>query len=541
MKNKRLSFAWVTAVLSSLLSGCDVGENTELANKTLLYCSEGSPESFNPQMVTSGTTIDAVSQQLYNRLVRINPDDGKVVSDVARKVIVSSDGMRYRFYLRKGVTFHETSYFKPTRTLTSEDVLFTFARFLRPEHPYHYVNGGQYTFFNSVGLDKIIEQIIIVDDLTIEFRLTDPQASFLANFATDFAVILSAEYGEQLLSSGTPELIDQKPIGTGPFKFKEYKRDHYIRYVKHPTYWRQQTDLEQVIFDITPNNSTRLAKFITQECDILGYPSASDVGFLKKRPEVNIVESTSLNVSYWGFNTQRQPFDNPKVREALSYAVDRKAMVDAVYFGLAQPANSLVPPSSWAYEESSQANQFDLTKAKKLLKDAGFADGFSMDIWAMPVQRVYNPNAGKMAEILQQNLAELNIDVNIVTYDWGTFRKKLKNGEHDSVLIGWSADNSDPDNFYRPLLSCAAAMSGSNRTRWCDIDYDTSVKKALLTTDIDSRKAFYVDAEEIIRTEVPLIPIAHATRHKVHHNFIRDVNINPYGGIDFSATIKESN
>ena len=246
-----------------------------------------------------------------------------------------------------------------------------------------------------------------------------------------------------------------------------------------------------------------------------------------------------MNVSYWAFNTEVEPFNNPKVRQALSYAVDRKAIIDAVYFGLAQPATSLLPPTSWAYSDTSYVNEFNLEKAKELLSEAGYPDGFEMDIWAMPVQRVYNPNAGKMAEIIQQNLAELDIEVNIVTYDWGTFRKKLAAGEHDSVLIGWLADNSDPDNFFRPLLSCAAALAGSNRSLWCNRDFDGFVKKALSITDTNQRKVSYQSAESIISNQVPLIPIAHASRYKVHRDYIKKVNINPYGGIDFSVTEKD--
>lgn len=523
----------------NLLNACGQYDDSKLAAKTLLYCSEGSPETFNPQLVTSGTTIDAVSQQIYNRLVKIDPANGRVVSDIARKVIVSSDAMRYRFYLRKGVEFHKTNYFTPTRTLTSEDVLFTFSRILHKDHPYHEVGGGQYPFFDGIGLSELIEQIIVVDDLTIEFRLVDPQASFLANMATDFAVILSAEYGEQLQAAQNMDQIDTKPIGTGPFKFVQYDRDHHIRYHAHKEYWQTATELQQIIFDITPNNSSRLAKLLTGECDVMGYPTASDVGYLHSKKGINIVESTSMNVSYWAFNTNVPPFDNANVRKALSYIVDREAIIDAVYFDLAEPANSLVPPTSWAYDQTNYVRPFSLEKARELLAQEGFEDGFEMDIWAMPVQRVYNPNAGKMAEILQQNLAKINITANIVTYDWGTFRKKLAKGEHDSVLIGWLADNSDPDNFYRPLLSCAAAFSGSNRSGWCNDEYDRNIIRALSVTDHNTRKAYYQAAEAVLFDYSPLVPIAHAVRHKVHRDYIKQVNINPYGGIDFSKAVKK--
>jgi len=541
MNIKRFAHISFTALFCLSVASCGKNNQAALAQKTLLYCSEGSPETFNPQLVTSGTTIDAVSQQIYNRLVRINPKTGLVTSDLAQKVIVSEDAMRYRFYLRKDVEFHTTDYFTPTRPLTSEDVLFTFSRVLHLEHDFNDVGGGSYPFFNGMGLDTLIEQIIVVDDLTIEFRLSEPQASFLANMATDFAVILSAEYADKLSQSDQKELINQFPIGTGPFKFNEYKRDHYIRYDANKRYWDGPPLLEQVIYDITPNNSNRVAKLLTQECDVLGYPSSADVEFLKQKENVEIIESASMNVSYWAFNTNVPPFDNSNVRKALSYVVDRQAIIDAVYFNHAEPASTLVPPSSWAYSEKNENIELSLEKAKALLVQEGFADGFEMDIWAMPVQRVYNPNATKMAEILQQNLAKIGVKANIVTFDWGTFRKKLDQGEHDSVLIGWLADNSDPDNFYRPLLSCASAFSGSNRTAWCNDEYDKNIFSALSTTDPEIRRQYYQKAEQLIFEYSPLVPIAHALRYQVHRNYIKDVEFNPYGGIGFYQTYKEKN
>lgn len=530
--------AAMSIIAVSAISACQPSNKSELESKTLLYCSEGAPDLFNPQLVTSGTTIDAVSNQLYNQLVRIDPDTGQVTSDLARKVIISSDGMRYRFYLRKGVTFHSTPYFTPTRTLTSEDVAFTFGRVFQANHPYNKVSGGLYPFFDGIGLAGLVEQILVVDDLTIEFRLGEPQASFLANMATDFAVILSAEYADQLLAKGEPELIDHYPIGTGPYKFVEYKTDHYIRYHSHQDYWAEKGNIEQVVFDITPNNSNRVAKLLTKECDVLGYPSAADVEYLKNKEGVVLQETTSMNVSYWAFNNNVAPFDNPNVRKALSYAVDKKAIIDAVYLDHAEEANSLLPPSNWAYEPAQNSHEFSIEKAKALLKQEGLEDGFEMDIWAMPVQRVYNPNAGKMAEILQQSLAKLNITARIVTYDWGTFRKRLAKGEHDSVLIGWLADNSDPDNFFRPLLSCAAAFSGSNRSLWCNDEFDDNIYEALSITNSELRKAYYEQAEEIISQQTPLVPIAHAVRYKVYQDQVSGVQFNPYGGINFTHANK---
>ena len=539
---QKLANKFVLGFVSLLLiAGCQPSSDQNLLNNSLLYCSEGSPDIFNPQLVTSGTTIDAVSNQLYNRLVKINPTTGLVESDLARTVIISEDKMRYRFYLRAGVEFHSTDYFKPTRTLNSEDVAFSFARVFQANHPYNKVGGGFYPFFDGIGLATLVEQILVVNDLTIEFRLSDPQASFLANMATDFAVVLSAEYAEQLKKTNQQGNIDQFPIGTGPYKFENYVTDRYIRYKKHDNYWANEPSFEQVIFDMTPNNSNRVAKLLTKECDVLGYPGASDVHFLRDRQGIDIAKASSMNVSYWAFNTNEPPFDNPLVRKALAHIVDREAIIDAVYRNDATPASSLLPPNNWGYSKVDRNLQFSIEKARALLIQAGYTNGFEMDIWAMQVQRVYNPNAGKMAEILQQNLSLIGITANIVSYDWGTFRKKLAKGEHDSVLIGWLADNSDPDNFFRPLLSCAAAFSGSNRSGWCNDEFDSNILEALSITDHEKRKAYYQVAENIIFQEMPLIPIAHAVRYRVTRDNISGVELNPFGGISFEHAKKHVN
>ena len=144
-----------------------------------------------------------------------------------------------------------------------------------------------------------------------------------------------------------------------------------------------------------------------------------------------------------------------------------------------------------------------------------------------------------MAELLQADLAKIGVQANIVSYEWNTFRRKLRAGEHDSVLIGWTADNADPDNFLRPLLSCAAAISGSNRTNWCDPQYDKFIADAVLTADISERKALYYQAQQYVAEQVPLVPIAHSRRFQVKQNKITGLVINPYGGISFTAAGKK--
>jgi cationic peptide transport system substrate-binding protein len=503
----------------------------------LVYCAEGSPESFNPQLVTSGTTIDAISQHLYDRLLDIDPDNGELIPGLAESWQISDDGLTYRFQIRQGVEFHHTRYFSPTRQLNAEDVLFTFGRLLFVQHPFHQT-ATEYPYFDSVEWQQLVEKLTVISPMEIEFTLTKPDSSFLSTLATDFAAILSAEYGAQLVKNRTLADLDQLPVGTGPFLYRNYQKDILIRYYRHPKYWRQLPQMEQLVIDIVPDNTKRIAKLLTHECDVAPIPRLAELTLLSKREDFVIDAQTSMNVGYWAFNTRVAPFDQVKVRQALSYAINKSNIMQAVYFGQAEPANSLLPPTSWAYDKNLNIQRYDPQLAKKLLSEAGYPQGFQMDIWAMPVQRLYNPNALKMAELIQADLAQIGVQAHIVSYEWNTFRRKLRQGEHDSVLIGWSADNADPDNFLRPLLSCAAAISGSNRSNWCDENYDELIAKAVHTPILEERRAFYQQAQQYQAEQMPLVPIAHSKRFQVRSRNISGVRINPYGGINFTAAGK---
>lgn len=517
------------------LSGCDVSfQDSHRAG--LVYCSEGNPEHFNPQMVTSGTSIDAASYVLYDQLVKIDPNTLKIQPALATHWQISEDATRYRFFLRHGVQFHHTDYFTPSRTMNADDVLFTFQRIISPDHPYHYAGGGSYPFFASIGFDKLIRSIKKIDDHTIEFRLLKPDSTFLNNLATSFAVILSAEYAEQLLATNQLDQLNTRPIGTGPFKFVEYQPDRYIKYHRNDHYWGGPVALERLVYDITPNSSMRMMKLLTHECDAIAYPLASDLQLLQQKSDIQVQMRTGFNVGYWAFNTQKPPFDDVRVRRAMAHAINRTTMLDAVYYGTATPAKSLLPPNSWAYNANLYIPDYDLKAAKQLLQEAGYPDGFTFDLWTMPVQRAYNPNPQKMALLLKQSLAQIGVTAHIVSYEWNTFRRRIQQGEHDSVLIGWTADNSDPDNFFHPLISCQAEKAGTNRANWCNKEFDALLDNALRTTDQKQRLQDYLRAQQILARELPLVPIAHALRIQAKYRDIADLPLQPFGGMDFSKT-----
>lgn len=536
MKHPFIKLLTYCLVVSSLV-GCTDKDKGLLSEKSIIYCSEGAPEGFNPQTVTSGVTIDATSNILYNRLITFDPENNSIVPALAKSWHVTRDGKKVTFYLRKDVPFHNTEYFTPTRLLNADDVLFSFNRILNKSHPFHFVSGGKYPFFQSGQFDQLIASIEKINDYTIRFTLNRADSTLLANLASDFAVILSKEYGEQLLSQGNANKIDSMPIGTGPYYLAEYRTGSYIRYYPNEEYWQEKPLLEQLVFDITTSDTGRLTKLLTHECDITAYPIAHEK--IQERPDLLLDAVTAYNVGYLGFNTLKPPFDNVLVRKAIAHAVNKKAILETVYRGAAEEATTIIPKSSWAYPGNASTPEYSLTKAKDLLKDAGYFDGFTIDMWAMPVQRSYNPDAVTMAKLIQADLNKIGIKVNIVSYDWKEFLKRLANGEHQTVLLGWAADHPDPDNFFSPLLSCISATTGSNRTFWCNKEFDQLIQSSIKTTNINTRKQYYAQALEIISQELPLVPIAHSKRYQARTKNVKGNLLNAFGGISFDGVTKE--
>jgi cationic peptide transport system substrate-binding protein len=529
----------ILIVLSStLLLACDALLQSKTDANGIVYCSEGSPANFNPQLDTSGTTVDASSHQIYDRLIDFDAVTGDIAPALATSWLVSDDGKTYTFQLRQQVAFHKTQTFTPTRFFNADDVLFSIDRWRLIDHPYHDISGGRYPYTDSLNLEDLIIKVERINGYRVEITLNKPESSFLANLATDFAVILSAEYADKLISRNQKELIDYLPVGTGPYQLASFRQDRYIRYTKHPEYWRQIDLTDKLIFDITPSSSLRLAKLLTAECDAIALPAHSELEVIRQQEDLVLDEKPGLNIGFWAFNTSKPPFNNPQVRRALGMAIDRNALIEAIYFNSAIAAKNIVPPTSWAFQADVRPLSYNPIAAKKLLREQGVPENFSMTVWAMPVQRAYNPNAMKMAELIQAYLQEVGIQVNIISYEWSTFRERLSEGLHDSVLIGWSADNGDPDNFYRPLLSCAAIESGTNRAMWCSDEYDLLINQALQYTEISERTYFYGKANELLAEQLPLIPIAHASRYQAYRKELQGLVINPYGGVRFGGVKK---
>jgi dipeptide transport system substrate-binding protein len=478
--------------------------------KTLVYCAEGSPENFNPMINTTGTTFDA-NRPVYNRLVEFKPGTTTVGPGLAESWDISPDGTQYTFHLRHGVKWHSNPQFTPTRDFDAGDVLFSFERQWKDANPYHKVSGGMYNYFDDMSLPKLLVSIDRVDDYTVRFVLTGPQAPFLADLGMDFASIQSKEYADALLKAGKPEQIDQVPIGTGPFSFVNYQRDSTIRYKRFDAFWGVKPKLDSLVYSINKDPAVRLAKLRANECQMMAYPNLADLPAIKADPALETLSLPGLNVGYLAFNVTKKPFDDKRVRIALSIALDRKAILDAVYQGAGQPAKNLIPPTMWSYNEAVQPFAHDPAAAKKILADAGYADGFETELWAMPVQRPYNPDARRVAELMQSDLAAIGVKAKIVTYEWGEYRKRIQNGEAPMSEFGWTGDNGDPDNFFTPLASCAAARpGGGSSSKFCNAEFDALIQKAATLSDQGERTKLYEQAQVILNAESPFFLIAHS-------------------------------
>ncbi|ACS86193.1 ABC transporter substrate-binding protein [Musicola paradisiaca] len=517
------------AITRITLAALALAVSSAVSAKTLVYCSEGSPENFNPQIYTSGTSVDASAVPIYNRLVDFNVGTTDLVPSLAESWDVSPDGKVYTFHLRHGVKFQSNALFTPTRDFNADDVIFSFMRQKDPHHPYHSVSNGTYANFESLSFGKLITAIDRVDDNTVRFTLSHAEAPFLADLAWYFASILSAEYADNMLKAGTPEKVDLEPIGTGPFRLAQYQKDSRILFQAFDGYWQGRAKLDRLVFSITPDASVRYAKLRKNECQVMPFPNPAELPDMKNNQDITLMQKAGLNIGFLAFNTQKAPFDNVKVRQALTMAINKPAIIEAVFQGTGTAAKNLLPPGVWSAAADVKDYDYDPQKAKALLKEAGLAEGTAVDLWAMPVQRPYNPNARRMAEMIQADWAKVGVKANIVSYEWGEYLKRVKSGEHQAALMGWTTATGDPDNFFGPLFTCTSANGGSNSSKWCYAPFDKLVTDARAEQDHQKRVEMYRQAQFIMHEQAPAVMIAHSTIFEPVRKDVSGYEIDPFG------------
>jgi dipeptide transport system substrate-binding protein len=503
--------------------------------KSLVYCSEGSPENFTPAINTTGTSFDA-ARPVYNKLVEFEPGGTAVKPGLAESYEVTPDGLTITFKLRKGVKFHAgVNGFTPTRDLNADDVIWSFGRMWKADHPYAKVSAGSYDYFNDMSMPDLLASIEKGgDDLTVIVKLNKPNAPIISNLAMDFATIHSAEYAQFLMDKGTSEQFDQMPVGTGPFQFVTYQKDAVIRFKANDAYWGGRPKVDDLVYAITTDATSRYAKLKAGECHIMIAPNPADLEAMRKDDSIELLSQAGLNIGYMAMNAQKPPFDKPEVRKAIAMAIDRDAILKEVYQGAGQKAKNPIPPTMWSYDESTVDIEYNPEKAREMLKAAG-VENLQTDLWWMPVQRPYNPNAQRMGEMVQADLAKVGITATLVSYEWGEYRKRMQAGEHQMGFLGWTGDNGDPDNFLAVLLGCDkdGKPNGNNIPKWCDAKFQELIVKAAEITDNAERTKLYMEAQKIVAAQVPWMNVAHSTVFEPVRKGVTGYKISPFGAHEF--------
>jgi dipeptide transport system substrate-binding protein len=476
------------------------------APKVLVYCADASPEGFDPALWDSTSTFNVTTQMLEG-LLAVKRGSGELVPELASAWQLAPDARSITFQLRRGVRFHTTPYFKPTREMNADDVLFTLGRMVDAQHPFHKAYPGNYIYAQSVGLAQMIAGIDRIDDHTVRIRLTAPNITFLNYFASGFVSIHSAEYGAQLMREGKASTLNNLPIGTGPYRFKSYKKDDVLRMQAHPEYWGGAQRTAALVYSISREPNVRVQKLARGECHITAPIRDVDISALTGHPHIKIMKTQALNISYLAFNLKKPLLAQREVREALDIAVDRNALFKVLFpRGDALQAVSAFPPAVAGFNKELK-NEFNPERAKQLLAQAGHAGGITLDLWALPIQRPTNPNGQLMAQMIQQDWAKVGVKARIVTYEWGEYLKRANNGEHDVYMSGWSSDVADADEFLGPNLTCANSRGG---IKFCDKEFDALVAAARAEPDNAKRLTLYARAQAIFKRERPWITMAHS-------------------------------
>jgi dipeptide transport system substrate-binding protein len=544
--------------------GCDNQQQAQKTKeKTFIFASSGAPKTLAPSLGVDGFSLTAGACAVYNRLLEFKLGRTNIIAGLAEKWDVSDNSRIYRFHLRRGVKFHANGDFKPTRDFNADDVMFTLFRMMGPNHPlqakikesygtaradeynkvldvatlYHNLAEGQYKYFKASGLDQSLQNIKKIDDYTVEIHLKNPDATFLATCAMPFLSMTSLEFAEYNIKAKTVDQFDKIPVGTGPFQFVKYIKDQTIRYKGNKDYWAGAPKIDNLLFVITPDEQVRAQKIFSGSVQAIGKPPVVNLEEYRSNNNLQLHEQLGQNTGYLSMNVSKKPFNDVRVRKAISMAINKKAIINTIFEGNAFEAVNLLPPVVWGHHDGIQPRAFDPAAAKALLKEAGFDENNPLEftLMAMDKARPYNPDAKKMAEMIQFDLQEIGVKMHVRVMEWGQYLDYVLGGKHEACFLGWTSDTADPDNFLNVLLGCGN-LESLNTSRWCNPEAQKLMDKAKKITDQAQRAELYKKVQEIIFDDVPLIPIAHAKVFTVTTSNVKNY-VTDLFGLQFFHTV----
>jgi peptide/nickel transport system substrate-binding protein len=443
-----------------------------------------------------------VYSQIHETLFQVD-HDMKIVPLLAEK-LDQPDDKTYVITLRKGVKFHNGE------ELTADDVKFTYARIMDPatKSP---------RAANLTDAVESADKIEVVDKNTVKITLKSPFAPFLERLTYGALNILNKKAVE---AAGAD--YAHKPVGTGPFKYVEWKTGEYAKVTRFDDYWGDKAKLDQITFRPIPDANTRMAELDSGGVDYMMQIPSDDLSRYQKDSKFDVQIVDAINIFYLAHNTSKAPLNNPDLRRAINYSIDKKELVDTIYNGTGTVAISPLNPSNWAFNKDVEPYKYDPAKAKELLKQAGYN--------GEPIEIAFNQatEVPKVAERIQAQVQEnLGIKLVLKPMEWGAFLTYIRGGDaHQMFLLGWSG-NADPDGILFPLFHSKNFGAAGNRAFYKNDKVDDLLFKGQTNINQDERKKLYFEAQDIILKDAPWLPIRHGINSAAVAKKVQGFKIHP--------------
>ena len=469
------------------------------------------PKALDPAAVTAVNDF-RILMNVYDGLVRYKSGTLEVEPALAESWDISEDGTVYTFHLREGVTFHDGS------TFDAEAVKFNFDRMLKEDHPYHDTGPFPLSFFFSS-----VEEVTVVDPLTVAFKLSAPFAPFLSNLAYPTGLIVSpaavAQYGAD---------YGRHPSGTGPFKFAEWASNEHVILEANKDYWDGAPALDTVVFRPITDANTRTAEMLAGGIDLMvEVPPVSLSEFGGAR--FHVVEQAGPHVWFAILNAKDGPFADKLVRQAANYAVNKEALVDNVLEGTAAVAAGPIPPAfNWAYDESLSPYPYDPEKAKALLAEAGQEHPEVTFFVTEGGSGMLDPIA--MGTAIQADLEAVGFDVKIETYEWNTFLGEVNpglEGKADMAEMAWMTNDPDTLPYLALRTDAWPDKGGFNSGYYSNPEVDALLEKARVSTDQAERATLYKQMQEIVQADAPWLFVANWKQNAVTSDKVENFTLEP--------------
>jgi peptide/nickel transport system substrate-binding protein len=506
----------IIAMFTVAFAGCGGGSASEDSsapnpNDTLTYAQGAEPRGLDPALVDDGESAKVMSN-IYEGLLKYNKDSTKVEPSLAKDWIVSEDGLTYTFHLQEGVKFQDGTDFD------ADAVKFNIDRQIPP----NVTADMSYASF----VYGSVKSVDVVDKYTVNVNLTAPSTPLLANLA----MIMAAPVISPKALQDNNNNVNEAPCGTGPYKFVRWDKGQSIVLVRNDEYWGEKAKIKNVIFKFIPDNSARVVALNNGEADIIDGIDATVVKQITDAGNM-IFKAPGMNINYMAYNTQRAPFNDAKVRTALSQAINVPELVDSLYQGYSEPATSILPTFMEGYDKSIAQVAYDPTAAAATLKAAGVT---SLHMITYTNPRPYNAATGQvLAEAIQGYLSKVGVSVTIDSYDWTTYKEKVKGSDYDLAFYGWIGDNGDPDNFMYLLSIDDPTM---NIALYKNPEFNDLIAKGIVTPAGPERNAIYTQLEKIAAADAAWLPISHAEtlcayRPNVEGFYFHMTGITPFAGV----------